>query len=134
MSPLSWQRRTASAYVVATNEKTLFKPEMQSSLDDEDPPVVVAFRRHVLPSQHCAAIGSPWTGSVVAFGSVTHAPEPSSRSPSNAQTPSLGKAIGERGGSEGGCGGRGGWEGGGGGAGGGVGHRQMQLCLPQASQ
>jgi len=113
---------------VATNVKTLFKPEMQSSLDDDDPPVAVAIRRHVLPSQHCAAIRLLSTGSVVAAGSVTHAPEPSVWSPWSTQTPSLGKAIGERGGREGGgcCGG------GGGGGGGGEGHGSLvqTLMLP----
>ena len=118
MSPLSWQRRTASAYVVLTNASVFLAPEMQSSLDSDNWPVAVAFRRHVLPSQHCAAIGSLSTGSVVAVGSVTHAPELSSRSPSNAQTPSLGKTIGERGGSEGGSGWSGGSVGGGGRGGG----------------
>ena len=101
---------------------------MQSSLDHEDPPVAVALRRHVLPSQHWAAIGLP-SLLCVALALVMHSPVPPPLLPSSTQTPKVGKTVGcsgrggGRDGGEGNDGGVGGSEGGG--AGGGEGHSKL---------
>ena len=81
-------------YVVYSNELLLHVPAMHWLLELDDPPVGVARRRHSVPSQHCAAIASPWMGSWVAVALVTQTPEPSVRPPLSAQTPSLGKGDG----------------------------------------
>ena len=76
------------------------------------------YRRHVLPSQHWAAIGLP-SLLCVAFSPVMHSPPVlSPLLPSSTQTPKVGKAVGCSG--EGGAtgGGDGGGDGGGGDGGG----------------
>ena len=60
------------------------------------------YRRHVLPSQHWAAIGLPLL-LCVAFSPVMHSPPVLSiLLPSSTQTPKVGKAVGCSGGSGGG--------------------------------
>ena len=76
--------------------------------------LVPTYRRHVAPSQHCAAIFLLVNGARVAVESTTHSPEPSVWLPSSTQTPPSGKTIGERGGGSGGESGGGGGGGGGG--------------------
>ena len=97
-----WHIRTASTYVVVTNWFVPHSPAMQSLLEPDAPPVRLIRRRQVLPSQHCAAIGSLWMGSCVAVALVTQMPEPSVSSPWSTQTPSLGNSIGVMGDGEGG--------------------------------
>ena len=75
---------------------------MQSLLEPEDPPVAVALRRHVLPSQHWAAMGLPLL-LVETLGLETHSPVLFTPSPSSTQTPKLGKAVGCSGGGGGGA-------------------------------
>ena len=105
--PRKRHRRTASWYVVYSNDAEFPTPTMQSSFESEDPPLAVALRRQVLPSQHCTAIGLLSIGSVVAVGSATHAPEPSFWSPCSAHAPVGGKRIGGNGGGGNGGGGGG---------------------------
>ena len=56
VKPRIVHRRTASMYVVYSNELVLHQPAMHWLLELDDPPVGVARRRHSVPSQHCAAI------------------------------------------------------------------------------
>ena len=63
--------------------------------------MAVAFRRHVLPSQHWAAIGLP-SLLCVALALVMHSPVLSPLLPSSTQTPKVGKTVGCSGGSGGG--------------------------------
>ena len=69
VKPRSWHRRTASSYVVDSKAEPQY-PAMQPASSS-----VSTYRRHVAPSQHCAAIGSLSIGSLVCAGSVTHRPE-----------------------------------------------------------
>ena len=111
--PRREQRRLASAHVVGSNELRPHWPAMQSLFLLLGPR-----RRHVAPSQHCAAMAVP--SSVVAAGSWTHPTW--LELPSITRTPCDGKVVGATGvGGEGGGGGDGTGGGGGGGCGGGGG-------------
>ena len=87
-------------------------------------------RWHVLPLQHCAAIGLPSSAATVAVLDWTHAV--AEVVPSMMSTPRGGKAIGSMGGTGGGEGDGGGGEGGGGGGegdgGGGEGDAELASC------